>query len=99
MRTSRGAKAARIVTSVPSNGRARTSSRVAEEDIVGSQQAFDAVGDVTARQRRTGNVLDVAIELQRVAVLLADELRAPPRVPHFATVGFAILEDLDAADA
>src|SRR5262245_57383701 len=86
-----------MATVVPSSGRAR--SMLGNDEGIGRQQTLHAIGDVPARERRSGDVLDVALERERRAVTLADELRAPQWFADLAAIGFAVLEDLDTADA
>src|SRR5258706_12253555 len=89
------APVARISTSVPSSGRARLT--LLEVALIHRQHALDAVGHVAARERRTADIADIAVELQRIGGALAGELPAPFGVAHLAAVRFAGLEHLDAA--
>jgi len=70
------ASSTRMLTVVPSSGRAR-SILMGEHEGMGCKQALDAISDVTARQRCTGNALDVAAQLERCVLRFATELRTP----------------------
>src|SRR5579883_1253044 len=83
---------ARISTIVPRIGLARR--MLPEGDMVESQQALHAVGDVPARQRGAPDVLDVAIEAERRPVFLADELLAPVGIADLVAVALPVLHDL-----
>ena len=48
------------------------------------QQPVHALGQVPARQRRAGDVADVAIQRDRIGRGLAGELPAPAGKAHFA---------------
>src|SRR5277367_214661 len=102
------APATPISTTVPSSGRARRTSpawastacggtqlAIGNGDSIGGQQAPDAVGDMLAGERGAADILNVLTNLDRVAVVTPDKLRAPTRVAHFAPVGLAIFENLD----
>src|SRR5258708_38887374 len=83
-----------ISTNVPSSGLAR---RILPQSIaIGRQYPFDAFGDMGGRQRRAGNVANVAGDLQRAAAGFADKRRQPARAPDLAPIGFPVLQDLDA---
>src|SRR5260370_5311422 len=83
-----------ISTHVPSSGLAR---RILPQSIaIGRQYPFDAFGDVGGRQRRAGNVANVAVDLERAAAGFANELRQPARASDLAAIGFPVLQDLDA---
>src|SRR5258708_30262801 len=92
----RAAPAASIWTNVPSSGRARRT--LWEAVAIGCQYSLHAFGDMCRRQGRAGNVADVAVDLERAAAGLADELREPARAPDFAAIGLPVLQDLDAVD-
>src|SRR5260370_14826705 len=83
-----------IFTNVPSSGLAR---RILPQSIaIGRQYPFDAFGDMAGRQRRAGNVANVAVDLERAAAGFADELRQPAGASDLASVRFPILQNLDA---
>src|SRR5262249_8803273 len=95
------APATAISTNVPSTGRARRRPAAARLFEAGDNghDPLHALGDVMRRQRGAGDVPDVAAHLQGAAARLADELCKPARAADLAAIGFAILQDLDAADA
>src|SRR5271154_4993818 len=94
-------------TSVPSNGRARRTqsgrgaarprSAAGEGDGVGCKNSPDTIGDVLAGHGCAADVLDIAADAQRVAMLTARELGAPVGVAHLAAIGLAILHYLGLA--
>src|SRR5581483_2836406 len=86
--------AASISTKVPSSGRARRT--LVDAFAIGRQNSFHTFGDVGRRQRRAGDVADVAVDLQRAARGLADNLSKPARASDLAPVGFPIFQDFDA---
>src|ERR1700738_5354169 len=59
------------------------------------QHAFDALGDMTRRQRCARDDADVGPRLQSIAARLAGELRQPIAVGDLAAIGLAVLQDLD----
>src|ERR1039457_1137918 len=85
----------RTATTVPRSGRARSMLGGGEHECIGCQQPAHAVGEVAAGERRSGNIFDIAIELQRRAGVFPDELTPPRRQVHLATVAFVIVEDLE----
>src|SRR4051794_26150634 len=91
-----GSPCTRIETWVPSSGRAR--SIWSDDDRIGGQEAFDAVGDVAARKRGAGNILDVLGESQGCTMALAGELLPPGPVSNLTAVGFAIFQNLNRFD-
>src|SRR5580700_7835492 len=66
---------------------------------IGRQDPLHALGDVERRQGGTGNIADVAADLEGTAARLADELREPAGLAHLATIRFAVLQDIDAHHA
>src|SRR5260370_8737457 len=66
---------------------------------IGGQYPFHALGDMQRRQGRAGDVADVAAELEGTAAGLADELRKPAGLAHFAPVRLTVLQDFDAHTA
>src|SRR5882762_4857982 len=82
-----------ISTNVPSSGRARRMLTGAAS--IGGQYPSHALGDMQRRQGRAGDVADVAADLEWAAAALADELRKPAGLAHFAAVRLAVLQDLD----
>src|SRR5438046_8992579 len=71
------APAASISTKVPSRGLARRT--LSEAIAIGCQYSLHTFGDMRRRQGRAGDVSDVAVDLERAAAGLADELREPAR--------------------
>src|SRR5437016_11922199 len=90
------APAASISTKVPSRGLARRI--LAEAIAIGCQYPFHAFGDMRRRQGRAGDVPDIAVDLERAAASLADELRKPARASDLAAIGLPVLQDLDAVN-
>src|ERR1043166_541593 len=78
-----GASARLISTKVPSSGRARR--RLADAGAIGGNDPLHAFGHMRARQRRAGNIPDVAAHSKGAAAGLPDELREPARGATFAT--------------
>src|SRR5437879_6342144 len=78
---------------VPRRGRARRT--LSEAIAIGCQYPLHAFGDMGRRQRRPGDVPDIAVDLERACAGLADKLRQPARAPDFASIGFPVLQDLD----
>src|ERR1700751_1253543 len=86
---------ARISTIVPRIGLARRI--LFERDVIKRQKALHAVGDMPTRQRGAADVLDVAVEGERCATLLPNELPAPFRIADLVAVALPVFHDLDAA--
>src|SRR5690349_4794376 len=84
--------AAVISTNVPSAGRAL---RVTQADIIECQDPLDAFGDMPRGERGTGDIADIAVEFQGIAIGLADELRKPIPIVDLAAIGFAIFQHFD----
>src|SRR5262245_42097181 len=95
-RSDRSAAATSISTNVPSNGFARRV--LAEAVAIGGQHSLDTFGDVGRRQRRAGDIPDIAVDPQRAAAGLSNELCQPARAPDLAAVRLPVLQDLDAVD-
>ena len=55
----------RIATQVPKSGRARSMLGGGEHECIGGKQSAHAVSDMAARERRSGNIFDISIQLQR----------------------------------
>src|SRR3990167_2485831 len=70
-----------------------------QSQLEGGEDALDAVAHVLAREGGAADVLDVLVELQGVAILLADELGAPLGIADFAAMGFAVVDDFVLANA
>src|SRR5215471_19084981 len=85
---------ASISTNVPSNGRQRRISML-ECDLIKCQKAFHSVGDVSATQSCSTDVLDVAIEFKLRFASLTDKLSAPFWISNLVTVSLAIVHDFD----
>src|SRR5258708_8173888 len=81
-------------TNVPSSGLARR--RLSEAVAIGCQNSLHTLGDMRRRQRRAGDVSDIAVDLERAAAGLADKLREPARAPDFAAIGLPVLQALHA---
>src|SRR6202011_3903288 len=92
----RAAPAASISTNGPSSGRARRT--LSEAVAIGCQYSLHTFGDMRRRQGRAGDIADVAVDLERAATGLADELREPARAPDLAAIGLPVLQDLDAVN-
>src|ERR1700730_2356594 len=90
------APATSISTKVPSRGLARRT--LSEAIAIGCQYPLHTFGDVSRRQRCAGDIPDVAVDLERAAAGLADELREPARAPDLAAIGLPVLQDLDAVN-
>src|SRR3984893_16658824 len=90
------APATSISTKVPSRGLARRT--LSEPIAIGCQYPLHTFGDVRRRQRRASDIPDVAVDLERAAAGLADELREPARTPDLAAIGLPVLQDLDAVN-
>ena len=88
---------AAISTNVPSKGRQRRISLL-ERDLIKCQKAFHAVGDVTATQSCSTDVLDVAVEFERRFACLTDKLGMPFLIANLITVGLAVIHDFNLFD-
>src|SRR5579864_5004135 len=62
---------------------------------IGRQDPLHALGDVQRRQGGTGNIADVASDLEGTAARFADELRQPSGLAYLAAIRFAVLQDID----
>src|SRR6266536_960022 len=93
----RARPATAISTNVPRRGRARRT--LSPAVAIERDDPLDAFGHVKRRQRRAGNIADIAADPQRTAAGLSDELPEPAGVPDLAAVGLAILQNLDPMDA
>src|SRR5512144_25925 len=71
---------AAMCSSVPIAGRARRSST--QDDLVESEKAADAIGDMLTRQRCAADVGDIGVHFDRIRERLADELIAPLQVAN-----------------
>src|SRR5258708_20680606 len=80
-------------TNVPSSGLARR--RLSEAVAIGCQNSLHTLGDMRRRQRRAGDVSDIAVDLERAAPGLADKLPEPAPAPDFPALGLPGLQDLD----
>src|SRR5438874_6983969 len=87
--------AVRISTSVPRSGRARLT--LAQLAFMEAEEPLHALGDMPAGKRRATDVGDVAVKLQRIVGVLAEELRPPAALAHLAAVRFPVLQDLEPA--
>src|SRR6266568_2995378 len=94
-RSAPGPSSTAISTMVPSSGRARR--KLSHRVAIGGQDPFHALGHVLRRQSGSGDIANVAVELERARARRADELREPARSPDLAPIGFAILQDIDPA--
>jgi hypothetical protein len=66
-------------------------------DFPQGHEPADALSNVSARQRRSGDVLDIRLEAKLVELLPPGEL-VPPRVAaHLATVAFPVSEHLESS--
>src|ERR1700692_2761478 len=83
----------RTPTTVPRTGRARSMAGGGEHERIDGKEPPHPVGNMAARERRTRDILDIAIQPQRRAALFADELAPPRRQLHFATVGLVVVEN------
>src|SRR6266498_491788 len=82
-------------TKVPSKGRHRRMVSLFEHEVIESEEAFDAVGDVTTGKRGAADVFDVLVEPELRLAGFADKLRPPFLVANLVAVGFAIVHHLD----
>src|SRR5947199_4072452 len=69
-----------------------------EHDFIKCQKAFHAVGDVTATQSCSTDVLNVAIEFKRRFAYLTDKLSTPFLIANLITVGLAVIHDFNLLD-
>src|ERR1700761_9728499 len=88
-----------ISTMVPSRGRARRIRPGAvlaarDSDCIGRKKAADTVSHVLAGKSCAADVLNVASNLDGIAVLTARELGAPAGIAHLAAISLPIFEDL-----
>src|SRR5215470_5331412 len=92
----RDAGVAVISTKVPSSGRAR---RTLSQVGYNGQNPFHAFGHVMGRQGRAGDVADILANLKRAGTGFSNKLSQPTRVPDLTTIGFTVLQNIDATHA
>src|ERR1700683_5433091 len=85
----------RTAATVPRSGRARSVLGGSDHERISREQAAHAVGDMAARKSCPGDIFYIVVQLQRRAVVLADNLRPPPRQRHLAAVAFVIVENFE----